>query len=184
MKTIATTLLLCLIGCAAAAVAQEFPEMPAPQPEHRWLEKFTGQWTTESEAILGPEAEPVQCKGTMSSRSIGGSWVVNEIRSEMLGMSVNGIQTIGYDPATGQYVGTWIDSSNSLLWHYKGSVDDSGKRIILEADGPNMMAEGKLTKFRDQYEFKSDKEILASSSMLGEDGKWVTFMTGTMVKKE
>jgi hypothetical protein len=184
MKMIATTLLLCLVGCATAVVAQEFPEMPASRPEHRWLEKFTGQWTSQAEAVLEPDAEPVKCKGTVTSRSIGGFWVVNEIRSEMLGMSVNGVQTIGYDPAAGQYVGTWIDSSNSLLWHYKGSVDATGKRITLEADGPNMMAEGKLTKFRDEYEFKSDNEILATSSMLGEDGKWMTFMTGKMVKKE
>ena len=41
-----------------------------------------------------------------------------------------------------------------------------------------MMLEGELAKFEDQYEFKSANEIAISSRMLGDDAKWVTFMTG------
>ena len=41
-----------LAACALAVVcpglrAQEMPEMPKPQSEHQWLEKFTGNWETE-----------------------------------------------------------------------------------------------------------------------------------------
>ena len=46
------------------------------------------------------------------------------------------------------------------------------------------MAEGKLAKFRDTYEFKSADHIEATSSMQGEDGKWVQFMTGQIKRKK
>jgi hypothetical protein len=41
------------------------------------------------------------------------------------------------------------------------------------------MSEGKRTKFQDIYQFKSADEMLLTSRMLGEDGKWITFMSGT-----
>jgi hypothetical protein len=56
--------------------------------------------------------------------------------------------------------------------------------LTLEADGPNMMVPGKMSKFRDIYEFKSPDEIATTSSMQGDDGKWITFSTGTARRKK
>lgn len=67
----------------------------------------------------------------------------------------------------------------ALMWQYEGTVDKTGKVLTLAADGPNFMADGKMTKFEDIYEFKSNSEMVMSSRMLGIDGKWVTFMSGT-----
>ena len=92
---------------------------------------------------------------------------------------MTGIQTIGYDEGNKKYVGTWVDSMTAFMWQYVGNVDPSGKVLTLNADGPNFMDGGKLTKFQDIYEFKSADEILMRSRMLGTDGKWVTFMSGS-----
>ena len=128
---------------------------------------------------MGPDLPPVQCSGTMSSRQLGGFWVLNEIKGDMGGTQMNGVQMIGYDEAKKKYVGTWVDSMTSFLWRYEGSVDRTGRVLTLDADGPNFMGDGKLTKYQDVYEFKSADEILMTSRMLGDDGKWVTFMSGT-----
>ena len=58
------------------------------------------------------------------------------------------------------------------------------KLLTFEAEGPNFLTGGKTTKFRDTYEFKSADHIEATSSMQGEDGKWVEFMKGQMTRKK
>ena len=174
-----TAVILGLFCLHDAAIGQEAPAMPQPTQEHGWLQKFTGEWRTESKGTMGPDQPPIQCSGTLSSRKLGEFWIVNEMKGEMSGAPMTGIQTIGYDEVKNKYVGTWVDSMTAFMWQYEGSVNSSGKVLRLDADGPNFMGDGKLTKFQDVYEFRSADEILMTSRMLASDGNWVTFMSGT-----
>ena len=172
-----------LLLASPTANADE-PKFPTPEKQHQWLSQFAGQWESESEATMGPGQPPMRCKGKMNARMLGGFWMVAEMKSEAMGMDMTGLLTLGYDTKKQKYVGTWVDSMQSYMWHYEGTVDESGKKIILEAEGPNFMADNKLTKFRDTYEFKSPDQVAITSSMLGADGKWVTFMTGEARRKK
>lgn len=158
-------------------VAQEALQS-TPLEEHKWLQKFDGTWTSESKGTMGPDQPEIQCSGTMTCRVLGNFWIMNEWTNEMQGASLIGIQTIGYDPNKKKYVGTWVDNMMNHMWQYEGVVVDR-KKLILEAKGPNFTAPGKEAMFRDSYEFLSDNEIRVTSEMQGEDGKWITFMTGT-----
>jgi hypothetical protein len=124
----------------------------------------------------------MQCNSTLVSRKIGGFWIQTEINGKMAGDPMTAIQTIGYDGSKKKFVGTWVDSMTPYLWQYEGFVDPAGKVLTLQADGPNFMADGKLTKFEDIYEFTSAEQMTMKSRMLGSDGKWVTFMTGTATR--
>ncbi|WP_206028732.1 DUF1579 domain-containing protein [Thalassoroseus pseudoceratinae] len=177
----ALTMLTLLSG---TAIAQEQPEFPGPTKEHQWLKKFVGEWSMTSKATMGPDQQPIECSGTMQARMIGEFWVVNEMKSTSQGMTGKGLQTIGYDPDKKKYVGTWVDSMTNHIWIYEGTVDETGKKITLEAVGPNIFADGKLNKFRDSYEFQSPDVMIVTSSMLNDDGKWVPFMTGTSRRKK
>ncbi len=94
------------------------------------------------------------------------------------------IQTLGYDPKAKKYVGTWVDSVMDHMWKYEGTLDPEGKVLTLEAEGPSFTGDGKTAKYRDVYEFKSKDEIATKSEMLGDDGKWVNFMKGTVKRKK
>ena len=133
---------------------------------------------------MGPGQPPMTCKGTVSSKMLGGFWVVSEMQAEMMGTPFTAVQTIGYDAEAKQYVGTWVDSMMNHMWKYTGSVDESGKKLTLEAEGPNFITPGKTAKFRDAYEFQDKDHIVVTSSMQGDDGKWVTFMTGNVRRKK
>lgn len=86
--------------------------------------------------------------------------------------------TLGYDPAKGCFVGTWVGSMMTHLWVYDGFLDETGKVLTLEAEGPDMSgAGGKMAKYRDVITMESDDHRVLTSHMLGVDGKWQPFMT-------
>jgi hypothetical protein len=87
------------------------------------------------------------------------------------------IMTLGYDPQTKRFVGTFIGSMMAHLWVYEGTMDASGTVLTLEAEGPDMADPGRHTKYRDIVEFRNNDHRLLSSQILGEDGQWHGFMT-------
>ena len=181
---IALSLVASCFAAGSRSRAADPPAMPTPQKEHEWLKQFHGTWETKSEASLGPGQPDMSCEGTIVSKPLGGFWVVSEMKSEMMGAPMGGLQQIGYDAKKKVYVGTWIDSMTDHMWHYTGSVDAAGKVLTLEAEGPDYLNPEKTRKYRDIYEFKSKDEIAISSQMQGDDGKWNSFMTGTAKRRK
>jgi hypothetical protein len=148
-----------------------------PQQEHRWLDKLVGEWTSEMECVMGPGQPPTTSRGTESVRSLGGLWTIGEGEGEMPeGGTAKFVMTLGYDPKDGRYVGTFIASVMTHLWIYSGSLDESGKVLALDAEGPSFTGEG-TAKYQDRIEFVDDDHRIMTSQMLGDDGEWHRFMT-------
>lgn len=178
-----------LTSCTIPAIhAEDGPQMPVPQKEHEWLKQFVGEWEVESEAVFGPDMPPVKCKGTESTRQLGGFWIVADLTSDVPGQPMSGgmmgQMMVGYDSKLKKYIGTWACSMDSTLWKYEGSVDAKGTTLTLEADGPDFMDPGKIRKYRDITEFKDADHRILSSEMLGDDGKWIRFMTAHYHRKK
>jgi hypothetical protein len=149
-----------------------------PQPEHRWLQKFVGEWTSEMECSMGPDQPTMKGKGSEVARSIGDLWIVAEGKGEMPGGGdATMLLTLGYDPTTKRYPGTWIGSMGAYLWVYDGELDASKRILTLNAEGPSWADPTAKAKYRDIHEFVSDIHRILTSHMLGDDGKWTHFMT-------
>jgi hypothetical protein len=152
--------------------------MTEPQKEHQWLQKLVGEWTYETEATMEPGKPPEKFTGTESVRSLGGLWILVEGQGEMPGGgAATTLMTLGYDPQRKRYVGTFIGSMMTHLWVYDGALDAAERVLTLDTEGPDMAAEGKMAKYKDVIEFKSDDHRVLSSHMLGDDGKWHEVMT-------
>lgn len=178
-------LILAVLSLTAVSAAQPPEEFfPAPVKEHDWLKQFAGEWTSESKASMGPGQPEMECNGTMSARMLGGFWTIVEMQGDMQGTQVNAVMTVGYNVEKKTYIGTWVDSMQDHMWKYEGAVDDTGRKLVLEAEGPDFTQPGKTTKFRDAWEFKSADHIELTSAMLGPDGKWTTFMTGQIRRRK
>lgn len=149
-----------------------------PQKEHHWLHKLVGDWSYEIEAIMEPDQPSEKSTGTESVRSLGGLWVIAEGEGEMgEGETATTVMTLGYDPQRQRYVGTWIGSMMTYLWVYDGEMDAAERVLTLNSEGPAMAGTGKLAKYRDVIEFKSDDHRVLRSYLLGDDGEWHGFMT-------
>jgi hypothetical protein len=148
--------------------------------EHEWLQQLVGEWSTEALASMKPGEPPEVFKGSESVRSVGGVWIVAEGRGEMPGGgTATMIMTLGSDPRTGRFVGTWIGSMMAHLWLYDGVLDADGRTLPLQAEGPSMAGDGTLGTYKDVIEIRSPDERVMTSHMLGEDGAWRQFMTAT-----
>lgn len=163
----------------------EMPGMPPPPGEHhKWLDQLIGTWSVETEMIPGEGQPPMKATGTDVARSIGGRWVIAELNAEMPGMgTMNAMLTLGFNPETGKYQGTWVDSMTDHLWVYVGTLDPTKKILTLEAEGPNMKdpTKGNM-KYRDVIEIKSADHRTLTSSVL-DDGKWVKIVSANYRRK-
>jgi hypothetical protein len=173
-----------LVVSSSVAAWGQTPEFPVPQKEHQWLEQFAGKWTSQSKSIAFGEQPAMECSGEAQARLVGKFWIVLNLKGQTAGQTFTAVQTIGYSPSKEKYIGTWIDSMTDHLWRYEGSVDESGKKLSLTAMGPNFMTGEGQVKYRDSYEFASSDRIVTTSEIQGEDGKWITFMTGEMTRTQ
>lgn len=154
-----------------------------PQQEHHWLDRLVGEWICETECSMGPDEPPSKSKGFEVVRSLGGFWTVAEGEGEMPdGGTGKTIMTLGYDPKSDRYVGTFVGSMMSHLWVYNGCLDAGGKVLTLNAEGPNFN-ETAIVKYQDIIEFVSDDRRTMTSQILGDDGNWNHFMTSHYWRK-
>jgi len=145
-------------------------------PEHQWLQKLLGEWTFETEAGMPGEAAE-RATGTESVRAIGDVWTAFEGRGEVPGCGMaTTVMTLGYDPRKQRFVGTYVSSMMTYLWHYEGELSADGTTLTLNSEGPDCMVEGKIAKYQDIIEIKSDDHRIFRSQTPGEDGEWHCFM--------
>lgn len=157
--------------------AEDAIHASTPEKEHEFLKRFIGDWETNVEALMGPEQPAVKCTGRIQGKMLGDLWIINTVKSQMGDVTVEGLQTIGYDPVQKKYIGTWVDSMMNHMWKYEGTV--KGDEITLSAEGPSLEGDGKTTTYQDIYEFTSATEMKITSKAKTASGEWVTFMTGT-----
>lgn len=149
-----------------------------PQKEHAWLNWLVGDWTYESNCAMGP-GEPNQTfTGTQKVTPLGGFWVLGEGQGEMPGGGEGLMRlSIGFDPAKGHYVGTWIGSMMPTLWTYEGHLDAAGRTLTLAATGPSFSGDGTMSDYQDIIERTGEDSYAFRSRVKAGDGSWNEFMT-------
>lgn len=153
-----------------------------PEKQHEWLKQLLGEWTI-SDHSSGDGAECLSM-GTEKVRALGDLWVLAEGTGPMPdGGTAFTQMTLGYDPAQGAFVGSWVGSMMTHQWIYRGELDSTEKILTLNSEGPDMEDPTKITRYRDIIEFKDANTRLLSSEHLTGEGEWKRFMTFTYTRK-
>lgn len=140
--------------------------------EHAWLKKWVGEWTYEF------EAPGETSTGRESVRAIGDVWIQCEGRVEMPdGTPATTVMTLGYDTAAGRFVGTFLGSMMTYMWIYNGRLEADGTRLTLDTEGPSFADDGRIVKYRDVVEWRSDDHRVLISTQQDADGNFQPFMT-------
>jgi hypothetical protein len=148
-----------------------------PSAEHKWLYRLVGEWTMESECDMGPDEPATKSVGKETVRSLGGLWTIGEGTVESGECPGTSVMTLGYDLRTKCFVGTFIASMMSHLWPYHGTLDDSGKVLTLDSEGPSFSGDGSMARYQDVIEFVDDNHRILSSRVRETNGEWRQFMT-------
>lgn len=137
-------------------------------PEECWLRRLVGEWKLEAPA---PDGEGT-IKGRETARLFGG-WVLLEGSSQMPDGSVHvSLMTLGFDPARGRVVGSWVGSMMSHLWVYEGGFDGAGRTLTLDTSGPAMDGSGASADYQDVITFEGEDTRILTSRQRQPDGAW------------
>jgi hypothetical protein len=108
-----------------------------PGPPHKKLEVYAGTWDVTTKMWMeGPDAPPAVSKSTAWARPIfGGRFIETkaqgtmsfEYKGEVIQVPTEWVGYTGYDNFKEKYVGVWMQSSNTGIYHAEGTVDKTGK---------------------------------------------------------
>lgn len=101
-----------------------------PLPEHEVLKMDEGTWSAKLQFYS---------KGTVSSEynwienneMLGELWSVGTLSGPLGDQQYKGFATLGYNPKTQKYVGTWVDSISPEILAMEGSYDFENKTLLL-----------------------------------------------------
>jgi hypothetical protein len=163
----------------ATAMADPAQMKVEPTREHRWLQKFVGDWTYDMEMPAEPGQPAQKMHGTEHVRAIGQIWIQGEGTNPMPDGSPATTQlTLGFDPSKGRFVGSWLGTMMAHLWVYDGELSADGNTLTLKSEGPSFTEANKRANYRDVFEFKNNDTLRTlTASVQGEDGQWTQFMT-------
>lgn len=148
-----------------------------PIKEHEWLQRFIGEWRTESEMATEPGGTKQTSTGTTSVKSVGGLWAFAENKETMSdGTAMNSYFTLGYDVSFKEYRGAWFGSVSSHLWKYTGELSSDSNTMTLNCEGPSMVTDGEIALYRDVIHFIDDNHRTLTSYGQDENGEWAEFM--------
>ncbi len=153
----------------------QWEALMTPGETHKRLDALVGDWTTTTRIYTGgPGSDPMVSEGEAHYNWIlGGRFLLQEVKSEMMGIPYTGYGVSGFDNIRNTYVGTWIDSMSTWILTMKGTVDESGKVFTGygEMDEPDLGVYGRLVKYVTRIESEDRHVFEVFDLHVGEDYK-------------
>jgi len=153
-KKLLSTMLVAVFSISISGIANaQEPEMPTASPEHAVLKKDRGAWDCKMKMWMGP-GDPEESTGSETNKMVGDFWLISSFKGTFGGMDFTGSGTMGYDPKTKKYVGTWVDSMTPTVTHMSGTFDKKTQTMTLMGEG--MGADGGPMKTKNVTVYKDD----------------------------
>lgn len=175
LKLAAAAALLSVL--AGAVPAQAPPQMPKPGPEHKRLQYFVGQWTSEFDMKPGPFGPGG--KVTMIDRCemlAGDFFLVTHSTGKSQMGEMKGLSVWGYDPEEKIYTFAAYNSFG-MAEHFKGTVQGDTWTWTSESK-----VEGKIVKSRFTLKEVSPSLYTFRYDASADGAAWANVMEGKATK--
>jgi len=151
------------LGLFAAPAARQ--EMEEPTPEHVELLSGVGTWGGTMTLFAPDGSEMASSPARETVEGVGPFWTQARFECELMGQPYVGTGHMGYDPAKGKYVGTWVDSMSSFFALMEGETSADGKTLVMHWTAPDMT--GRMSPHRS--ETVRSKDAYTSTFFMGDD---------------
>lgn len=143
-------------------------EPPQPTEQHQMLAQEVGVWAATSRYWIDPQGEPVVSRGTETCKMLGPFWLVSVYESQVMGQPFTGHGQTGYDPKTGEFISTWIDSMSTAMIVSRGKYDEATKTSTYLAESPDAMTgEKKQVRMTVRYDDHDHRHFEVHEGPLG-----------------
>jgi hypothetical protein len=113
-----------------AAMMAKAAQYTQPGPNHAVLEKFIGEWETET-TLLIPGQKAKKEMGTHKFQWLmKGRWLQRSGAGSLAGMPVEMFGLIGYDNFKQSFVSTDVSSMDTAMNRAEGDMDPGGKALV------------------------------------------------------
>jgi len=156
-------------GADAAAAQAAFLESLKLVPEHAYLKKHLGKWTTEMKTYFEDPSNPTVAAGSATFTELfGGRYVRQEYKGAFAGLPFEGIGVTGFDKTKKKYVSTWVDNFETGILTMEGTYDE--KTSTLTEVGTSHTPEGEMKMKNVTKDIDKDTMVF-SMYMVQPDGK-------------
>jgi hypothetical protein len=101
--------------------------LPAPDPALQRLDRFVGTWSMEGHLVGSDETT---IRGEAGYRWLpGGFFLEQHVTMDFMGLEIDSLELIGYDPETGTFPSTVYSNLSPAPLPYRWEVDDDTVRI-------------------------------------------------------
>jgi len=133
-----------------AAMMKTWEKYATPGAPHQVLGKLAGKWATSNTMWMDESQPPATQTGTAEyEMTLGGRYMAQHYKSEMMGMPFEGVGTVGYDNLRQRYFSTWIDNMGTGLMTCTGTANAAGNEITFNGVMDDPMTGEKDKKFRE-----------------------------------
>lgn len=150
-----------------------------PNENHQVLNALAGEWNQTTSMWMAPGAAPEVASGSMTAQWIlGGRFLQQEFKGEMMGQPFEGFGLLGYDNVKKEYTSVWVDNISTGIMTSTGQYD-AGTKTLSESGLASCPMTGETNKqFRSEWKIVDADHLSYEMYTKGPDG--VEFKTLTV----
>jgi hypothetical protein len=96
------------------AMMEKMMKLATPSDAHKELAKHAGTWEVHYKMRMSPDMPWMETDGTVEKKSIlGGRYIQEDVAFSVMGMPMQGMQILGFDNLTQEYISWWADSMST-----------------------------------------------------------------------
>lgn len=116
-----------------------------PGEQHKAIDWMEGMWTATATQWRSEGAEPMEFQGMLNSQWVlDGRFLRNEFKSQKEGTAFQGLSYIGFNSATDEYEGTWMDTTSTQLAHSTGHYSKETNTLTMHGEFTDQQTKRKV----------------------------------------